>query len=249
MIANLRACDLSHTRFAEVFARDLLEPLPHCALLLTNGDNDSFPPWYLQQVEGVRRDVTVVNVSVAWTRPGMRRIRRADPALASFVPSDTLVADLARRCLGRRPVYFAVTLVLPPPMAGITERLRLEGLAWRVAAPGDERPGDLAALERFVHDRLPRAGFDDPRQRLDEDLKPLGMNYAAAAFQLATAQIARDDGRSALATIETLERHLPASRCPQGSQSSMRDAIAQTRRLAEAKLRGASLPPALAPTP
>jgi len=57
---NRRACDLSRQRFAEGFARDLLEPLPEHAILLTNGDNDTFPLWCMQQVEGVRRDVAVV---------------------------------------------------------------------------------------------------------------------------------------------------------------------------------------------
>ncbi len=236
MITNVRARDLSRTRFAETFARDLLEPLPQHALLLTNGDNDSFPPWYLQQVEGVRPDVTVVNASVAWTRPGTRRIQRADPALASFAPSDTLIADLARRCLGRRPVCFAATLVVPSPIAGISDRLQLEGLSWRVVAPG-EQLRNLGALERFVHDRLPRAGLDDPRQRLDDDLKPIGMSYAAAAFQLANALLARGDGRGALATIEALDRYCPEWPWPR-ELDSIRDEVAQTRRLAEAKVRG-----------
>jgi hypothetical protein len=50
---------------ARDFARDLLESVDPYAIIVTGGDNDTFPLWYAQEVEGVRRDVTVMVTSLA----------------------------------------------------------------------------------------------------------------------------------------------------------------------------------------
>lgn len=51
----------SHDDFAYKFGKAYLDACPEQAILITDGDNMTFPIWYLQQVEGYRTDVRVIN--------------------------------------------------------------------------------------------------------------------------------------------------------------------------------------------
>ena len=68
-----------HDRGKKVLARDLaIDYLESCApnaILVSFGDNDTYPLWYAQEVEGIRRDVRVINSSLLGTDSYINQLR------------------------------------------------------------------------------------------------------------------------------------------------------------------------------
>jgi hypothetical protein len=113
--ANRAACDLSRVRFAETWSRDVFATLPPHAILLTSGDNDTFPLWYLQNAEQVRTDVTVINASLTNTAWFVAQLRRRDPQLAGLLQGrDPPEPAVVRDSIVFLPVGPAARAALPP---------------------------------------------------------------------------------------------------------------------------------------
>ncbi|MCK4753744.1 MAG: DUF2723 domain-containing protein, partial [Calditrichia bacterium] len=102
----------THSRKGRYIAWDysynMLQTCEPNAILITNGDNDTFPLWYLQEVDSIRRDIRIVNLSLLNTDWYIQQLRDLEPK----VPIGVSDAELGK--LGLVPwKKRQVTLTIP----------------------------------------------------------------------------------------------------------------------------------------
>lgn len=206
------------------YAYNILNSCDRGAILFTNGDNDTFPLWYIQLVEGIRSDVKVVNLSLLNTtwyiyqlkdQAGIPmnleddEIRNLRPVFLSdqnriWRVQDQMVQNIlngVHRDGWKIPIYFAIT-VSSGNRLGLDDYLILEGMAYRIVeTSGKDRVNTAVGHEVFTGKGRFR-GIEDSSVRKNENDRRLITNYVVAMLQLAQAYSRDGHPDSAIAIAE-----------------------------------------------
>ena len=127
--------DNSDNRIAYEYARNILAGLDENAILFTNGDNDTFPIWYLQEVEKFRNDITVVNLSLVNLPWYVKQLKQNPDKPLAMQRSDAEIDALIVENFGDYTITnLQVTDSLADTYAGATD-FSVDGLASLWVAP------------------------------------------------------------------------------------------------------------------
>lgn len=165
------------------------------AILFTNGDNDTYPPWMLQKALGIREDVTILNLSITTrTKPSYLEMKLKKKNITldfdelPGLRDENFLSELCKTLTAQypdNPVYFALT-VMEYYTKSLIDNLYIVGLAYQYSP---ERIDNLALLRKNLENnlRLDYLKYDwyDESYLAKDIITTMNTNYVVPMIMLA----------------------------------------------------------------
>ncbi|MGK7311929.1 MAG: glycosyltransferase family 117 protein [Candidatus Longimicrobiales bacterium M2_2A_002] len=161
LILNWPRADRSDDYAARDWAYNVLMSVEPYGVLFTNGDNDTFPLWYLQEVEGIRRDVTVIVMSYLNTPWYAKQLKDlTDPCEEGEDPLEDPTRIICQRPF--QPENSAGYYAAEPGVPNDTGAVAMDEMVPSGDTTGAAVPGDAAAAP--ADDPVPPGGWQKPER-------------------------------------------------------------------------------------
>ena len=203
LTSNYWETDRSRDHIPYQYAKGILDSTEPNGILFTVGDNDTFPIWCLQEAYGYRKDVAVVNFSLArapwyikqlrdymgvkfgWTEEEIDNIRPIRDAATKevFYIDDLVTAEIIKNNYGKRPINFCVTnphSKMRYYSQSLDSLLQLRGMVWVLDTSKSPERVDIDKTMELLMDTIKYDGINDTTMYRNETTLRVTLNYVRA---------------------------------------------------------------------
>ena len=233
--ANYFINDRSNNYMAYDYAYNILQACDDDAILITNGDNDTFPVWCIQEVYGYRTDVRVVNLAlsnIGWYIKQLKNyhnvpLRWSDEQIDQLRPyrvkdgsvfrlQDQVVDEIITANRWQHPIHMTVTTPEDNRRyrgKSIDDHLALEGMLFTLTPEEQGRNVGLnyEKSRRLYEQDHKYRGTADSAVYKDEATRRLINNYSQGFIWLADSMRAAGESEKAFGHIKRGLEFLPES--------------------------------------
>lgn len=206
LLANYHINDRSNNYIAYDYAYNILNSADPNAVLFTNGDNDTFPVWCLQEVYGIRKDVRVANLSLLNTPWYIRQLRDkmnvpmrlSDRDINSLIHyrlpdnsirriQDQMVDEILTANRWEQNINFAVTVSANSrtyQQRPLDDHLVMSGLVYRLVRDSLPNRVDLDRMKDLVLNEFKFRGLNDDAVYKDENTMRMIGNFTSTFLMI-----------------------------------------------------------------